>query len=335
MRSIDMTTLSEIPYLDLFNLQGRFISSLIFYDEGKWRTWMCAGDRVMEMKAWPAETFYFSADPESPNDLWFHFLDFIAQRASYPCIRKPISGLRDDVFNLSASVAKISHLHATKDAIGTGVCRMVVTEIEYMFSVCRSIFDLLQEIISELWESVQLLDQTIKKRAMQKTFSKVVLFKGRLTTQSELMERFGLPFNLADFYTRNAGFFITLRELRNNIIHNGSQVQTIFPDAGGFLIQKSLRPFSTMDVWRDDERKENGLVPLLPALGMVIHKTLSACEDFSTTIERLIQFPPPIVPSMRFFMRGYFNDAFSDILRDSNNRVLGPTEGREHESDIA
>jgi hypothetical protein len=66
-------------------------------------------------------------------------LDFIAQRASFSELQKPILGLRDDVFNLSASLAKISHLHATKDIVGPGVSRMAVTEIEYLFSVCRSV----------------------------------------------------------------------------------------------------------------------------------------------------------------------------------------------------
>lgn len=321
MTRIDLAKLSVIPYLDIPNLHGRFISSLIFHDDGKWRMWMPAEDQLFEIKAWPAESFYFSAEPESPTDIYLHFLDFIAQRASFPELQKPILGLRDDVFNLSASLAKISHLHAARDEVGTGVSRMVVTEVEYLFSVCRSIFDLLQEIAATLWKTIHLHDTSVNKRHLKETFSKMVLFQGRESTQDELTERFGLPRPLAAYYKRNVDFFLTLKDFRDNIIHRGSQVQTIFSSDSGFLIQNTLRPFSTMEIWRDDEKQENNLVPLLPALGIVVHKTLSACEDFSSTLEKVIEFPPPIAPKMRFFMRGYFNGLFSETLFDASNRL--------------
>lgn len=321
MDHIDISKLSTIPYLDLSNLHGRFISTLMFYDGGVWRMWISVGDQLVEIKAWPAESFYFSVEPESPFDICFHFLDFIAQRASFSELQKPILGLRDDVFNLSASLAKISHLHTTRDIVGAGVSRMVVTEVEYLFSVCRSIFDLLQEIASALWETISLHDSSVKKKSLKKTFSKMVLFQGRSSTEQELAERFGLPQPLAAYYVRNAEFFMTLREFRDNIVHRGSQVQTIFSSDAGFLVQHSLKPFSNMNIWSDEEKQPNDLVPLLPALGIVIHKTLSACEDFSSTIEKIIQFPAPIVPSMRFFMRGYFNETFSSTLRDAYERL--------------
>jgi hypothetical protein len=133
--------------------------------------------------------------------------------------------LRDDVFNLSASLAKISHLHATKDIVGPGVSRMAVTEIEYLFSVCRSVFDLLQEIASALWGTIKLHDSSVTKKPLKETFSKMILFQGRASTEKELIERFGLPQPLAAYYARNAEFFMTLREFRDNVIHRGSQVE--------------------------------------------------------------------------------------------------------------
>ena len=205
--------------------------------------------------------------------------------------------------------------------MGIGVSRMVVTEVEYLFSVCRSIYDLLQEIASALWENILLHDSSVNKKSLKKKFSEMIEFKGRKSTQEELSERFGLPQSLVDYYMRNAKFFMTLRDFRNNIVHHGSQVQSIFSVDTGFFIQHSLKPFSNMDIWRDEERQANNLVPLIPALSVVIHNTLSACEDFTSTIEKVIQFPPPIVPGMRFFMRGSFNQMFSAALRDANNRV--------------
>lgn len=321
MTGIELANLLTIPYLDTSNIQGRFISTLMFHDGGKWRTWLPVGDKLIEMKAWPAEAFYFSSEPESPTDIYLHFLNFIAQRASFPGAQKPIHGLHDDIFNLSASLAKISHLHTTRDAVGNGVSRMVATEVEYVFSVCRSIFDLLQEIACALWSSIELHDTSVKRKPLPDSFSKMVRYEGRESTEEELSKRFGLPQPLAAYYKRNAGFFLTLREFRDNIIHHGSKVQSLFSNESGFFIQHSLRPFSNMNIWRGEEILKNNLAPLLPALGVVAYKTISACEDFSSTIEKIIQFPPPIAPGMRLFMRGYFNESFSATIADAANRL--------------
>lgn len=320
MTDIEFTKLSTIPYLDISNLQGRVISTLAFHDSGNWRMWIPADGQLIEVEARPVEAFYFSSEPESPDDLYLHFLDFTAQRASFPSLKKPILGLQDDVFNLSASLAKISHLHASKDLVGPGVSRMVVTEVEYLFSICRSIFDLLQEITCALWSDIQLHDSSVKKKPLKTTFSKMILFANRESTLEELASRFGLPEPLAAYYIRNAQFFMTLRDFRDNIVHRGSQVQTIFSSEVGFLIQHSLKPFPGMRIWKDEEIQPNDLVPLFPALGVIIHNTLSACEDFSSTMEKIIKFPPPIVPKMRFYMRGYFNAIFAGALRDASSR---------------
>jgi hypothetical protein len=322
MQSVDISQLAKIPYLDIGNLQGRFASNLLFHDEGNWRMWLLAGKELVEIKAWPAEAYYFARAPEAPTDICFEFIDFIAQRASYNEVQKPILGLWDDIFNLSTSLAKIAHLHKTKDELGTGVSRMVITEVEYIFSVCKSIFDLLQEIISTLWQWIHLLDPSVLKKPLRDTFSKTLLHKGQASTAAELTSRFGLPMQLSEFYVRHSAFFMTLREFRDNIIHRGSQVQTIYPGDNGFLISDSVRPFSSMKIWREDEKQTNNLVPLMPALGTVIRNTLAACEDFSTTIQQVIQFPPPIVPGMRFYMRGFFNELFSAVMLDAAQRVM-------------
>lgn len=229
--------------------------------------------------------------------------------------------MQDDIYNLSTAISKIAHFHTSREAIGSGVSRMVVTEVEYIFSVCRSIFDLLQEIICALWNTIQLVDSSVTKKPLKETFSDTIKFKGTISTTEVLIQRFGLPPSLADFYVRNSEFFMALREFRDNIIHRGSQVQTIFSSESGFLIQGSLKPFSAMKIWREEEKQPNNLVPLLPALGVVIRNTLFACEDFSSTMEKIIHFPPPIAPNMKFFMRGYFNELFAATLQDANDRL--------------
>lgn len=320
MEQFDASQLSAIPYLDAVSLQGRFLSTLCFYDK-EWRMWMVAGGRLIETKAWPAESFYFAYTPESPNDILLRFLNFIAQRACIKEVGKAFLGVQDDVFNLAASLAKIELLHGARDKIGHGVHRMVTTEIEYICGVCRSLFDLLQEIVARLWATIQLVDPSVPKKPLKETFSSTLLRGDVLLSSAQLTERFGLPQPLADAYVRHADFFLSLRSFRDNLTHRGSHVQTVFTAENGFLVAGSLRPFAAMQIWRDDERDPNDLVPLLPALGTIIYRTLGACEDFAHILESFILFPPPIAPGMGFFMRGYFNEPLIEALKDAEARA--------------
>lgn len=304
--NVDLSELRKISHIDVENLSGRFISTLTFYDEGEWELWLPSELGLIKAKGWPAESFYFAKTPEKVTDIYLHFLDFLAQRASFPTIAKPLTGLKDDFFNLSASLAKLDHLFKTREQVGHGISRMVATEIEYIFGVCRSVFDLLQEVINSLWSSIKLLDETIKKNKLPDTFSKMI---GEQPPNAEqLSAKYGLPLQLAEFYLRNAEFFLSLKRLRDNFVHHGSSVKTIFSTEKGFAVSEELMPFASYNVWSEEHKLPNGLCSLRPAIGYVIHQTIVACEDFSSCIEKVIQFPPPVAPEMHFFMRGYFNE---------------------------
>jgi hypothetical protein len=322
--------LHEIPFFDLSEATGRFFSSAMFYDAGEWRMWMSIGeDKYIETKAWPAEGFYYGRSAELKTDLHLHFLDFIAQRASFLEIQKPLMGLRDDYFNLSASLAKITHIHETKATLKTGDGRMVITEIEYLFSVCRSMMDLLQEIAAKLWEKIELLEPFVSpKKKLKSSFNEMLWFEGRPTTQLDLQRRFGLPPLWVDFYLLHMDFFLLVKNFRDNIIHNGSQVQTIFSSEDGYLINSSLRPFADMDIWTESEINKNILVPLMPALGMVVYRTILTCEEFTVMLEKCISFPKPLAPDMKLYMRGFFDEHFAKVLGDAEDRFRQQMEAK-------
>jgi hypothetical protein len=52
---------------------------------------------------------------------------------------------------------------------------MAATEVEYILSVCRSVFDLLQELLAKLRSTITLVDPTKRKKALKKTFSDMTL----------------------------------------------------------------------------------------------------------------------------------------------------------------
>jgi len=164
MPAISLSELSKVPFIDLTNLQGRTIPTLSFFAEGEWHLWVPTADGLVRMKGKPVEGCYFAREAEAGTDAYLGFLDFIAQRCSWPPVLKPFEGLRQDFFNSCASVRKFDLLFESSAALGTSTSRLVVTELEYLFSLCRSIFDLLQEVIAVQWQAVHLLDQTIKKK---------------------------------------------------------------------------------------------------------------------------------------------------------------------------
>jgi hypothetical protein len=321
-----ISDLSEIPFLSRENLAGRFISSLMFYVDGNWRVWLQTegpGQKFIEVQAWPAETFYFGTEPNNQNDIHSAFLTVFAQHANFVEYKGRFSAIQDDILNLSASFAKLSLIHAGGDTTG-GATRMVATEVEYILLVCRSMFDLFQELLAKLWETEVRADATRKKRALRDTFSGMALSDNKIRSADEIA-KYGLPPLLVECYARHAPIFLKIRQFRDNLVHGGHQIQAIFRDERGFLIRKRLGPFLKLDIWRDDEVQPNDLAPLQPALGMIVHGTLFALEDFTHALVKCIPLPGAIVPNMNLYMRGYFNDALLSVLADANKRIA---EGR-------
>jgi hypothetical protein len=319
---VNIAELSKIPFLNHTQMGGRFLCSTVFFD-GEWRAWIDAGEQLIATRMWPAESVYFGKSAEKETDFRFHFLDLMGQRLNYLPITRQMFGLQDDVFNLSASLAKIRLLHRTRNDHKSGASRMVATEVEYLYGVCRSVFDLLQEVIAILWGSIKLRDDTVKKQQLKsKSYGDIILHDGKLRTVEELSKRFpGFPPPLIDCYVRSGVFFSELRDFRNKIAHQGAGVQVVFDGEDDFEISENRLPFSEMNIWQDADRRPNGLVPLMPALGFMIYRTLECCDYFSQTIENIFTLPPLMVPNFYLFLRGYFNEELAVALNDIQARL--------------
>jgi hypothetical protein len=297
----------------------------MFYAGGEWRFWVETETpgQFIEIHGWPAESFYWGDKGAEPADFGLPFLEFVAQHANLWSVRHAFSGIQDDLFNLSASLHKLDLIHA---AGGHGASRLAATEVEYIMLLCRSIFDLLQEVVAGIWDTISLIgpdgqvDPTANKRQLAKTFSDMALKAKDVRPAQELTKKFGLPSTIADCYARHAPVFLKIRKFRDDIVHRGQNVRTIFHTETGFAIQRRLGPFQ-LDIWRSDEIGENDIAPLLPVLGLLIHGTLVACNDFAHTLASCIRFPPPMVPNLVLLMRGYFNAGLLTVLEDAEARV--------------
>ncbi|MFY3147954.1 hypothetical protein ACOTF6_06725 [Achromobacter xylosoxidans] len=317
MDQIEFSELAKIPYLDLPNLDGRSIASLSFYADGDWHLWVKTEAGLLRMKAWPSEGFYFAVEPQSARDGYLQFLDFIAQHGNSRGVARPLKGIMDDFFNLGACLKKFDILLDYAEGGQRSASRLVLTELEYLFSLCRSVFDLLQEVIAAQWNSVQLYDAAAKKRELPKSFSDMVLTSNRLRSVEEIASRFRIPQSLAEFYGRSGAFFLMLRTFRDKYVHGGNSPDLVFVTERGFAVRGAAAPFNSFNVWSQEHRLPNDLCSLRPALAYLVTETLRACEDYAKTIQQVIKFPPPICPGFRFFMRSEFVEPLL-----ANGRIL-------------
>ena len=306
--SIKISEFEKIPYIDTKNIGERVLTTLSFYDENKWHFWLPTHNGLIKMIGEPSESDYFSRVREKETDIYFDFLNFIIQRASWPEVMHYIDGIRNDLHNLGASLGKLSLFHRCKEDTNIEVRRFVSTEIEYIFGVCRSMFDLLQEVIATLWmKRIILVDKNIKKKQLKSSFAKMVLSNNKLMNEGEIEKKFNLPVEMASFYCRHGAFFQVLRQYRDNILHRGTDFNLIFITERGFAVCANEEPFSSFGVWNEKHMLPNRLASLRPVVAYVISKTLEACEDFSCTIQRIIRFPPEISPGFKLLVRGYHN----------------------------
>ncbi|SJM65335.1 hypothetical protein FM111_11210 [Brevundimonas diminuta 3F5N] len=279
-------------------------------------------NEFVEIYGWPSEASYYAAEPERPSDFTTLHMDFIAQRALLPGLAHKFSAFQDDLYNLSASLAKLDLIHRSS-LEGKG--RMAATEVEHILQVCRSMFDLLQEMLACLWESIRKANPQLKARALKSSFADMALKGDDARSAEELAATFGLFDEVAACYARHAPVFLHIRKFRDDLVHRGRRVGTIFVGDDGFLIPREFGPFKDLRIWRDAEMLPNELGPLNAALGLIIHNTLWACNDFIIALCSHVEYPPPLVPNMQLYCRGDFNTELLAAVRDAQDRI---TDGR-------
>lgn len=312
--TVKTSELNKIPFIDSEHVAGRVLTTLTFFENGEWQMWFALpSGLIQQMKGEPAEADYFARLPEKDTDVYLDFLNLMTQRASYPDVMKAIDGIRNDVHNLGASLGKLElFYHASKDR-PLDVRRFVSTEIEYIFGVCRSLFDLLQEVIAALWHRTDLLDKTLKKKQLPKRFTRMVVKDKEELSVEAIETLWSIPTALASFYHRHRPFFEILRHYRNDVVHSGRDFKSIFVTEKGFAVRADVEPFASFGVWNDEHMLPNRLASLRPVVAHVITETLRACEDFAQSIQKVITFPPELAPGFKLFLRGFHNSHLMDM----------------------
>lgn len=295
----------DLPYLELSALQGRPISIYTFHDGSRWKLWVPMENGLLQplQIADAVEVVYLARKPAHVNDAHFYFLDFIHKHIAVRKADSFISALTSDIFNLGASLRKLDLLRA--DSTCKGKQRLVSTELEYLLILCRSMFDLLQEVVVRIWETIQLTDISTTKKQLPGSFRKVVLKNGVIRSSQEIQERFGLTPCIATWYSDCAPFFCKLRSARDAIAHQPVHEPVIYVDGRGFSIgvESSPKPFQDMLRWPEEILVKNKVGPLNYFIAYFINETLLACEKFAVAVNQEIKVAPSFAPEHFFFMR--------------------------------
>src|SRR3989338_2255127 len=235
---ISREKLAQLTHLQLGDLGGRAVPLFPYYGaDNEWKLWVPAGDDLQLMKMTEmVEGKYFGASPAHDSDIRLAFFEFMCKRAYFGSVTPFVEGIHDDLQNLSASLAKLEYFHAEWKRSGFEVRRFVTTELEYLFSVCRSVFDLLQESLSTLWPSFVFFDPKFRRRQIKKSFSKMLFENNALMSRDRIADRFLLPQPLADFYFHQGPFFSWLKEYRDWVSHSGKSFEFVFPLEKGFAV---------------------------------------------------------------------------------------------------
>lgn len=310
--AIPLAALKEIPFLKPDLEPRQPIVSLSFFVENEWHCWLPHGDKLVKMKMWPAESTYFGDKPELDSDQDFALLNLMAQRTFSGEMHRCYRAIFNDFQGLSASLAKMRMFFENRDNKDYGVSRLVQSEIENLAIVCRSVFDLLQEIVKYHVARMSVIDGPTPKK-LPNSFREVVYKSDRDQSASEIATRYSLPMPIAEWYERHRDFFMRVRSIRDGIVHRGNSIDTVFSTEHGFAVSRKNDPFRGIYNWPDDCELPNSLVPMRPALATMVWKTISATNDFAETLESNVHMQSDLAPKLRLYARGTNDREFVGI----------------------
>jgi hypothetical protein len=322
MNAIAFEELKKLPYLDVSALDGRTVQLMPLWDGANWRMWFNTPIGLIEGKIVDAaESDYVAKSAARPSDLFIEFIHIMWQQASWSEICPFIIAISNDFHNMGTSVAKLKYFHEFRGRTGDrGAHKFASTELEYLVTLCRTTFDLLQEMMAWIWKNtVRLKNESAetfrRAHSLPKTFSKMVLKeKEQLRTAAEIETQFGLPKLMAEQYERVGPFFSELRRIRDKIVHGGNGFGMIFDTERGFCVDPKGPPFSTFENWRPEHYYNENIASVLPWIADTILKTIDACNSLMSAFGTAVQLPPPIAPGYAVFVRGYHNETFAELL---------------------
>jgi len=322
MNKIEHSNLTKLPYISLLTsdkICNRIIPIFPIWENQEWKTPILFGNKIDMITAVPAKSDYIAKEIENSNtDIYLPFFNFFYKFITFPDLMHYFDCLSNDIHNLFKSIAKVDMFFklGNKDSeIGD----FIATEIEYIVILCKSLFDLLQIIISHIWKNVKLVKGENKKN-LPETFRKMIYKDKQILSKQEIIEKYNIPEVLANYYSNIAPFYEKLKIFRDKIVHQGKISETIFVLEIGFAILNSSFLYSDYKELLIKEFAYNDrLYSIRPILYHWITNTINSCNLFSETISKIIKFSESLIKDYNIYTRSYYIKNYLKMKEELKN----------------
>lgn len=291
--------LDQIPYLSYFPRDGRILLLQPWYDfeAGTWHMYssLTEDDCVrLQMASMTAGTYY-ARRPAHPKDIIFDLGTLIAQHLSFPAVVPRFYSLVDDIQLLSASLEKLELIRqSVKEPMKATF--LIVSEVEYLFMLVRSMYDLLQKIAKELGKLLCRVDGSPVLLQLPDSFAQVILDGDAPRTEAELITKFRLPKQLASFYVHEISTFVCLRDIRVSIEHHGKPLPSVYITENGPGISTEGPPgWTALPVWKMHDLLPNGVGSVRALTAFLAKSFISTLNTFAQALRAVIA--PALLPT--------------------------------------
>jgi hypothetical protein len=279
--NVERGELRKLPYLKHIPEDGRIVPIQFFYDhaERQWHFWDISKGRLQDVQVFDVfHGTYLSRRPVSPDsDYRLPFEETVLRHFSTPRISGLLQKVSQDLINSLGYIEKyfilLSHARRFKDSNATGLLQI---ELEGIFGVHRSYFDLLNRVVSEVMQQYG-----TKKVSLPDSFRKVAQME-----PESLVSKYGVPGPLVQFYQQKKRLFFACRKIRDSVFHHGHSLGTVFAFDDGFAVSVGEKPWTVLsevvDLWPAEKLRANRLGSALVVFALLtedVFKTMAWLGD--------------------------------------------------------
>ena len=289
---------SRWPFVDHSPIDKRGIYPRAYYNEEDDRVcinvWLVRDRTLIHLPDDYIGPFWAKAPIDKSIDLYFPLLQMIAQHYSYKyVVERHYVHLQGDIVNLAAILRKhfvLLDYFRRNEAYET--CVLVSTELEFLFTVVRSMFDHMIGIFCELR---RINGKDHPKESFNKMFNKS---NGQLKNIDERKA----PKSFLDFCENWRPFFLSTTNIRDNVIHRGQSLEWITCRQDGFAVRCDEHPYNGLSICQSDNVK-NDTVSVLAIMAWAMKQVFEAMADFANALERSVPHGQAISDNWHVYLR--------------------------------
>jgi len=306
---VGITSISakELPYLSHIPRDGRSTWICDYYNskEQQFYTYKPNKDgQLLVIK--PADLIegrYLAESVARESDYPLFFNTFVMNHLSFPDLIRSMNDIKNDLLNSLTCIHKyfvvLDYANLHNDF---SYYLMIGTEIEYAFANHRAFYDRLHKCICV---------------CLQKRRVKVQLpdsFARMLETRKNIATAYRLPKPLVEFYQGQRESFLTLRKIRDNILHGGFSPDMVFKFEDGFAIGVEYalaNQLSSLKLWPSHLLKPHGLGSILAIFEYLVSDMLNAMDRLRQAFISCFQsLPEPMIRGHVVFLRSAISGHF-------------------------